>query len=240
MTLLELRGIDKYRAYGSRRVPVLRDVSLELDAGELVAVWGLPGSGRSTLLAIAAGIDPPDAGTVRFEGRDLAGRGAAVLGGGIGYCRPDVVAAGGRKVVDHVRAGLLARGVSARVVRSRVERALHRVGFERFDGLVLSDLDAGETVRVALASALVLGPRLLVVDEPTKGVDLLARDGIVLLLRALANEGTAVLVSDGDGSGLSDADRALALAAGELRGRRSPQLATVLPLRRVAGKSTAA
>src|SRR5580658_3893196 len=81
MTLLELRGIDKYRAYGSRRVPVLRDVSLELDAGELVAVWGLPGSGRSTLLAIAAGIDPPDAGTVRFGGRDLAGRGAAVLGG---------------------------------------------------------------------------------------------------------------------------------------------------------------
>jgi ABC-type multidrug transport system ATPase subunit len=240
MSLLELRGVDKYRARRSDRVQVLCDVSLELDAGELVAVWGLRGSGRSTLLAVAAGIDPPDAGTVLFEGKDLAARGAAGPGDGIGYCDPCIGGASERKVVDHLSAGLLGQGVQPRVARARVDRALHRVGLEQFDGLLLGELDAGEAVRVALASALVTGPRLLVMDEPTKGVDLLERDKIVLLLRALANEGTAILVSDGDGSGLSDADRALTLAGGELRGRRSPELAAVLPLRRVVGKSTAA
>jgi ABC-type multidrug transport system ATPase subunit len=240
MSLLELRGVDKHHAQGSRRVRVLRDVSLELDAGELVAVWGLPRSGRSSLLAIAAGIERPDVGTVLFEGKDLAAGGTAGPGGAIGYCHPGIATPDERKVLDHVRSGLPARGMSGRVADARVERALHRVGLERSSGLTLGDLDAGGAVRVALASALVTGPRLLVVDEPTKGVDLLDRDRIVLQLRALANEGMAVLVSDGDGSGLSDADRALTLAGGELRGRRSLELAAVLPLRRVAGKSTAA
>jgi putative ABC transport system ATP-binding protein len=239
MSLLELRRVGKYRARGSRRIEVLRDVSLEIDAGELVAVWGLRRSGRSTLLAVAAGIDPPDSGAVLFEWTDLTARGASVLGDGVGYCHQAVGMASGRRVIDTVRAGLLARGVPVPVAYSRAHEALQRVGVERFNELVLGDLDAAEAVRVAIACALVLGPRVLVIDEPTKGVDLLQRDEIVLLLRSLANEGIAVLVSDGDGSGLSDADRALTLAGGELRGRSSPQMGTVLPLQRRAGKSTA-
>jgi energy-coupling factor transporter ATP-binding protein EcfA2 len=106
--------------------------------------------------------------------------------------------------------------------------------------MMLGDLDAGEAVRVSIACVLVLEPRVLVIDEPTKGVDLLERDEIVLLLRSLADEGIAVLVSDGDGSGLSDADRALTLAAGELRGRRSPQAEGVVLRLQRSGKSTAA
>jgi putative ABC transport system ATP-binding protein len=240
MSLLELRGVSKSHARRSRRIRVLQDVSLEVDAGELVAVWGLRRSGRSTLLAVAAGIDPPDAGGVFFEGRDLAARGASVLGNGVGYCHQGVGVAGGRRVIDSVRAGLLARGVSVAVADSRAHEALRRVGVERSDELLLGDLDAGEAVRVAIACALVLGPRVLVIDEPTKGVDLLERDEIVLLLRSLADEGIAILLSDGDGSGLSDADRALTLTGGELRGRTSPEIGEVLPLQRRAGKSTAA
>jgi putative ABC transport system ATP-binding protein len=240
MSLLELRGVGKSHVRRSRRIQVLRDVSLEVDAGELVAVWGLRRSGRSTLLAVAAGIDPPDSGVVFFEGEDLNARGATVLGDGVGYCHQGVGVAGGRRVVDSVRAGLLARGVPVAVADSRAYEALQRVGVERFNDLVLGDLDAAEAVRVAVACALVLGPRVLVIDEPTKGVDLLERDEIVLLLRSLADEGIAILVSDGDGSGLSDANRALTLAGGELRGRGSPEIGEVLPLQRRAGKSTAA
>jgi ABC-type sugar transport system ATPase subunit len=238
MSLLELRGIGKSHARRSRRIQVLRDVSLEVDAGELVAVWGLRRSGRSTLLAVAAGIDPPDSGVVLFEGRDLTARGATVLGDGVGYCHLGVGVASGRMVIDSVRAGLLARGVPMPVAHSRAHEALQRVGVERFNELMMGDLDAAEAVRVAIAGALVLGPRVLVIDEPTKGVDLLERDEIVLLLRSLADEGIAILVSDGDGSGLSDADRALTLAGGELRGRKSPEMGAVLPLQRP-GKSTA-
>jgi putative ABC transport system ATP-binding protein len=238
--LLELRHVGKHRVHGSRRVEVLRDVSLEIDAGELVAVWGLRRSGRSALLAVAAGVEPPDSGSVLFEGRDLGVRGAGMLGEGVGYCTHGVKIAGRRRVTDNVCAGLLARGVAAPTANGRAHEVLERVGVEGLGGLAMGDLDVAEAVRVAIACALVHGPRVLVIDEPTKGVDLLERDKIVLLLRSLADEGIAVLVSDGDGSGLSDADRALTLSEGELRGRRSPEIGgTVLPLR-PAGNSSAA
>jgi ABC-type sugar transport system ATPase subunit len=237
VSLLELNNVRKHRARGSRRIEVLRDVSLEVDAGELVAVWGLRRSGRSTLLAVAAGIESPDSGMVLFEGEDLSARGARMLGDGVGYCAQGASVTGRRMVIDNVRAGLLARGVRAPVAYARAHEVLERVGVERFDRLVMGDLDASETVRVAIACALVHGPRVLVIDEPSKGVDLLERDKIVLLLRSLANEGIAVLVSDGDGSGLCDADRALTLAGGELRGKRTPTMGEVLPLR--SGKSSA-
>ncbi len=236
MSLLELRGVSKYQSRGSRRIEILREVSLEIDAGEFVAIWGLRRSGRSTLLAVAAGVDQPDDGVVLFDGKDLSARGTPGLGNGVGYCH-QLTAAPRRRVIDNVRAGLLARGVPALASHSKAHRALERVGAERCAGLKLSDLDAAEAVRVAIATALVLGPRLLVIDEPTKGVDLLDRDKLILLLRSLANDGVAVLVSDGDGSGLSDADRTLTLAEGELRGKTTPETGSITPLH---GRSTAA
>jgi ABC-type lipoprotein export system ATPase subunit len=240
MSLLELRCISKSQAHGSRRIDVLREVSLEIDAGELVAVWGLRRSGRSTLLAVAAGVDQPDDGQVLFEGVDLSGRGASVLGNGMGFCRQGVGVPNGRTVIDNVRAGLLARGgVRVPDAHLRAHRALERVGVEQCGDLMLGDLDGAEAMRVAIACVLVLGPRLLMIDEPSKGVDLLQRDEIVLLLRSLADEGIAILVSDGDGSGLSDADRSLSLAGGELRGKTSPEAGAVLPLR-ARGRSSAA
>jgi ABC-type sugar transport system ATPase subunit len=238
MSLLEIRAVGKSHVRRSRRIQVLRDVSLEVDVGELVAVWGARRSGRSTLLAVAAGIEPPDRGAVLFEGKDLTTRGATALGDGIGYCRQGIGGASGRRVIDSVRAGLLARGVPVPLAHARAHEALHRVGVERFNDLVVGDLDAAEAVRVSIAGALVFGPRVLVIDEPTKGVDLLERDEIVLLLRSLADEGIAILVSDGDGSGLSDADRALTLTGGELRGRGSPEMGALLPMRHL-GKSNA-
>ena len=240
MSLLELRAVGKSHTRRSRRVEVLRDVSLEVEAGELVAVYGRRRSGRSTLLAVAAGVIPPDTGAVLFEGQDLSARRAMLLGDGIGYCNQGICVASRRRVIDNVRAGLLGRGVSVPVTYTRAHEVLERVGVERFNDLVMGELDAAEGVRVAIACTLLLGPRVLVIDEPTKGVDLLDRDKIVLLLRSLAEEGIAILVSDGDGSGLSDADRALTLAAGALRGRTTPEIGTVLPPQRPAGKSTAA
>jgi ribose transport system ATP-binding protein len=92
-------------------------------------------------------------------------------------------------------------------------------------------------MRVALARTLALRPRVLIVDEPTKGVDLLERDGILLLLRSLADEGIAVLASASESTALAGADRALALSDGRLRGTLSAELGTVLPLRRPAQRS---
>lgn len=231
MSLLALENVGKRYREGPRERVVLRDTSLELEGGELVVVWGMRRSGRSTLLRVAAGIEAPDTGVVRFEGVDLAEHSEDVLGGGIGYCRKALRCSEGQGVLDQVLVGLLARGVSPSAARSRARDALERTGAERLETLALRELDSAEVMRVALARTLAPQPRLLIVDEPTKGVDLLERDGILQLLRSLAEEDIAVLASASEATELAGADRALALSDGELRGALSPELAPIVPLR---------
>jgi energy-coupling factor transporter ATP-binding protein EcfA2 len=229
--LLELERVSRRYRSGAHERLVLDEVSLTLEAGELLAVWGLRRSGRSTLLRVAAGIEPPDSGLVRFDGDDLA-RTPDALGSGIGYCRPahgDGEASG---VLDELIAGQLARGVPQATAQSRAFTALERVDAGECAGRGLHELNGGEGVRVSIARALALEPRLLVIDEPTKGVDLLERDAILSLLRSLADEGVALLVSAGEATALSGADRAVSLSNGELRGSLSRELAAVVPLRR--------
>ncbi len=232
MSLLALEGVGRRYGRGAHERVVLRAVSLELDAGELVAIWGLRRSGRSTLLRVAAGIEPPDTGVVRFAGSALDG---TALGGGIGYCQPSLRDDGRRSALDELLIGQLARGVQPSAARTRAWSALARTAAEHCAALALHELDAAEAVRVAIARALALEPTLLLLDEPTKGVDLLERDAILALVRSLADDGIAVLMSAGDAATLAGADRALSLSDGELHGSPSPELARVVPLRRRAG-----
>jgi ABC-type multidrug transport system ATPase subunit len=234
MSLLALREVSKRYGEGAREHVVLREVSLQLEAGELAAVWGLRRSGRSTLLRIAAGIESPDTGVVSFEGRDLARDGERVLGAGIGFCQRTSRPAEGQTVLDAATIALLARGVARTRARVRAREALERTGSDGCAQMRLGELDCGEAVRVALARTLALGPRLLVIDEPVKGVDLLERDGILLLLRSLAADGIAVLASVGESTELAGADRTFALGDSELRAGPTPELAPVVALRRSA------
>jgi ABC-type multidrug transport system ATPase subunit len=229
MSLLELEHVGK--CYGPlREHVVLRDASLQIEQGEMVAVWGMRRSGRSTLLRLAAGIERPDTGVVRFEGRDLASRRGERLGDGIGYCRRTFAPSEGQRVIDHLVVGLLARGVPLAQAATRAREALERTEIGRCATLRPTELDCAEAVRAAIARALAFAPRLLLIDEPTIGVDLLARDGILRLLLSLTQEGITVLASTGESPGLSGA-RALTLSEGELHGRPARELATVVPLR---------
>jgi energy-coupling factor transporter ATP-binding protein EcfA2 len=232
MTLLTLERVSRRYRNGTHERVVLDEVSLQVDAGELVAVWGLRRSGRSTLLRVAAGIEPPDTGVVRFVERDLAASAGNALGGGIGYCRLASGNAEAQTVIDELTIGQLARGVPRATAHSLAFAALERVGASECAARSLRELDGAEAVRVALARALALEPSLLVVDEPIKGVDLLERDRILELLRSLADEGLAILISTGEASALSGADRALSLSGGKLHGSVSPELAPVVPMRR--------
>src|SRR5580693_8559397 len=100
MSVLALERVSRRHRRGDREHVVLRDVSLQVDSGELVATWGLRRSGRSTLLRIAAGIEPPDAGLVRFAGAPL--KDGDALGDGIGFCRRAPRGGEGRGVLDEL------------------------------------------------------------------------------------------------------------------------------------------
>jgi len=229
MSLLELTHATKRFTSGQRETLALQDVSLELDPGDFVAVYGLRRSGRTTLLRVVAGILPLDEGTARFDGRDLADRSAGALGVGIGYCSPTFDPAHGGTVTDHVAVALLARGVGRSRACARAEEELARAGASGCANLDPRELHLDELVRAGIARALVTRPRLLLLDEPTNGVDVLQRDGILELLRAAADGGTAVLMTVGEP--LGGPDRVLALDDGRLRGHAVQEQAPVLPLR---------
>ncbi len=232
MSLLSIEHVSLLdRECGGR--PLLDDVCLDVDAGELVAIWGKRRSGRSSLLRIACGLVAPDGGAVRFEGRQL--RGPRAIGDGIAYC------AGGLHVgeVWPVQRELvevqLARGVPRRHARRRAHDALERAGASDLAERLLRSLRGAEQMRVMLALALTSTPRLLLVDDIVAGVELVQRRAILALLRSLADDGLAVLSSTDETPALAGADRALTLSEGRLHGRLAPELAEVVPLRVSAG-----
>lgn len=232
MSVLELQRVSRTYRSGARERVALRDVSLRIEAGEHVAIWGERRSGRSTLLRVAAGMERPDEGVVRLHGRDLAEPGGEALRARIGYVRRTFRPADGRCALDQLITSQLARGQSETAARANVHAALDRTGAAQCAGLRPGELDGGEAVRVALARALAHRPEVVVIDEPALGVSVLERDGILELLHSLAREGVAVLSSAGETPCLTGADRVLALSDGELVGEQPRELAAVVPLRR--------
>jgi energy-coupling factor transporter ATP-binding protein EcfA2 len=206
----------------------------------------MPRSGRSTLLRIAAGIEPPDTGFVRFEGRDLSAPGHQVLGEGIGYCRPAPRDREAGVVLDELMLGPRARGATQSAAATRAHAALQRVGASDCAEHPINELDGAEAVRVSIARALLLDPAVLIIDEPVTGVDLLHRDDLLSLLRSLADDGLAwagggaltrgiaVLMTVGESTALAGCDRALRIGGGGLGGSTEPELATVVPIHREA------
>jgi ABC-type multidrug transport system ATPase subunit len=232
VTLLSVQSVSKRTREDKRERTTLREVTLEVQAGELVGIWGARRSGRTTLLRIAAGIQTPDAGSVHFEGRDLAEHPRRALGAGIGYVTKALRAGEEQSVLEQVAAALLARGVPVHQAREQAREALAQADAVGLAAMRIGELAGGEAVRVAIARTLALSPSLLIIDEPTATVELAERDGILTLLRGLARDGAAVLASSAAPEELAGFDRILTLGEGELRGPPSAGLAPVVALRR--------
>jgi putative ABC transport system ATP-binding protein len=230
MSLLTLERVSKRYRRGRREVTALDDVSLAIAPGELVAIWGVPRSGRTTLLRIAAGLEQPDGGEVRFRGEALPAGHADGLPAGIGYVEVGLASVEGESILDHVAMPLLARGAAPETARARAMLQLERVGAAACAQLQPRELDPTERLRVALAQALSTGPKLLLVDDPTRHVDLLEREAVLLLVRSIADGDVAVLMTTGEAMGVSGVDRALTISGGVLRAEASSEPANVVSL----------
>ncbi len=232
MSVLSLEHVGKRYRRGHRELVALRDVSLEIENGEVVCVSGGRGSGRTTLLRIVAGSERPDEGRVRFAGADLWEAGDA-LRRQIAFCNLRFLPAHGRDACEHVAMPLRAIRVSSDEAGLLAHRALERVSAGDLAFTPPHAWIPSEAMRVSLARALVREPRLLILDEPTNGVDPIERDPLLSLIQRIAHEsGIATLLTAGDTASVTGADRVLRLSDGELLGRPPSPAAEVVELRR--------
>ena len=163
--------------------PILRDVSFSVAAGETVCLLGASGSGKSTLLRIIAGLEDADSGSVSFDGQDLSSTPAHLRD--FGFVFQDYALFPHLNVSENVAFGLKMRRLPQNEIAGRVASSLEMVNLRGFEKRQVTDLSGGEQQRVALARALATEPRLLLLDEPFAGLDLVAKQGLLDWLRRL-------------------------------------------------------
>jgi len=194
--------------------PALDGVSLTVEPSELVLVLGATGSGKSTLLRIAAGLLGATAGEASIDGEPLTGRSAR---GAVGLVFQDAEAQlFAETVADDVAFGPCNLGATAPEAAETAREALQRVGLdpEVYGQRSPFGLSGGEARRAAIAGVLAMGPRYLLLDEPTAGLDARGRAAVRALIGAERARSGIVVVSHSAAEFLGEADRVLLLADG--------------------------
>jgi len=193
---LEAESLYRFYHAGDDETLALQGVSLAVAAGEVVAVTGPSGSGKSTLLACLAGLDEPDGGMVRIDGRRLSRRPeeerARLRAQGIGMLYQQANLIGHLSVDDNVALAQRLGGDGAPAARRN--ELLERCGLTTRAHARPSELSGGELARAGLAVALANGPRVLLADEPTGELDEATARRILDLLHDRAADGAAVLI----------------------------------------------
>ncbi len=221
-SVVRLAQIRKNYRVGDTEVQALRGVSLDVGAGELVALTGPSGSGKSTLLNICGLIDTPDSGERAINGMKVNGCSETKLTQlrreQVGFVFQSFNLVPVMTVFDNVEYPLLLLGVAAGERRRRVKETLARVGLAEFERRLPDALSGGQRQRVAIARALVKSPALVIADEPTGNLDSATAAQIVDLLRELARErGAAVVVATHDERMSNHCDRVLRLTDGAMQ-----------------------
>ncbi len=211
---LQVRGLRK--SYNRR--PVIRDVSLDLGRGEVVALLGPNGSGKTTCFYAIAGLVLPEAGAVLIDGQDVSGlpmyRRAQL---GIGYLPQEVSIFRGLSVQDNILAILEVAERDRHRRRERLEQLLSEFSITHLRNAPALALSGGERRRVEIARCLAARPKYLLLDEPFAGVDPIAVGDIRGLVADLRNRGIGVLITDHNvRETLEIVDRAYILAEGQV------------------------
>jgi sulfate/thiosulfate transport system ATP-binding protein len=216
---IEVRGVSK----GFGDVAALDDVSLEIPTGSLTALLGPSGCGKSTLLRVIAGLETPDAGTVLIDDENVTG--LAPKDRGIGFCFQHYALFRHMTVWENIAFGLKVRHRPKEEISTKVAQLLDLV---RLDGMAKrypSQLSGGQRQRMALARALIVEPRVLLLDEPFGALDALVRKELRVWLRRLHDEVhvTTVLVTHDQEEAMEVADRLAVIDHGRLQQVGTPQ-----------------
>ena len=190
--IVEIRNLSKSYRRGSQTLPVLIDISLDIDKGEFLALMGPSGSGKTTLLNLIAGIDKADSGSIKVSGIEITSLSETELAlwraSNVGFIFQFYNLIPVLTAYENVELPLLLSGLTKKERRSHVETALSMVNLtDRMDHRP-GQLSGGQQQRVAIARAVVTDPTILVADEPTGDLDRKSAEEILDLMERLVHE----------------------------------------------------
>ncbi len=218
---MEIKHLAKSYTRGGQVVPVLSDITLDIQPGDFTALMGPSGSGKTTLLNLIAGIDKPDSGVLRVGGVDIAALGEAELAdwraANVGFIFQFYNLMPVLTAYENVELPLMLTGLSRAERRERVELTLSVVGLaDRMDHYP-NELSGGQQQRVAIARAVVADPTLIVADEPTGDLDRVSAADILAMLQRLNRElGKTIIMVTHDATAAKAAKLLVHLEKGEL------------------------
>ncbi len=208
MSFLSIRNISKTYAGLDGQIQVLKDLSLDLDAGQIHAIAGPSGCGKTTLLMLCGGLIHPDSGVITLGGQDLLelspGERAVRRASLVGFVFQRFHLIPYLNVEQNIMASCVARPVPR--AAERCDELMTRLRLEHRRGHIPARLSAGEQQRVALGRALMNRPSLLVADEPTGNLDEENTELLLALLRDFTGEGGMVLMATHDSAVAAVAD----------------------------------
>jgi sulfate transport system ATP-binding protein len=222
---MTIEALHVHKRFGAHRA--LDDVSVRIEHGELVALLGPSGGGKTTLLRVIAGLETPDAGDVRFSGADVTGAGPHERG--VGFVFQHYALFREMSVFENVAFGLRVRPKATRPseerIRARVQELLALVQLEGLAGRHPDELSGGQRQRVALARALAVEPKVLLLDEPFGALDAKVRKDLRAWLRRLHDElhVTSVLVTHDQEEAFEIADRVVVIHEGRVHQDGPPE-----------------
>jgi putative ABC transport system ATP-binding protein len=219
--VVEIRNLTKSYRRGGQTVPVLTDITLDIQRGEFTVLMGPSGSGKTTLLNLIAGIDKPDSGLLRVGGLDITTLGEGDLADwrshNVGFIFQFYNLMPVLTAYENIELPLTLTSLSRAQRRERVELTLAMVGLTDRQDHYPSELSGGQQQRVAIARAVIADPVLIVADEPTGDLDRQsAADILGMLQRLNAELSTTIIMVTHDAHAAKTARRMIYLEKGEL------------------------
>jgi putative ABC transport system ATP-binding protein len=218
--MIQLRGVNKSYPIGTRSLHVLKDLDLDIAAGEMVAIMGSSGSGKSTLLNILGLLDGFDSGEYMLDGRSMRGlserRGAKLRGELLGFVFQSFNLIGYKTALENVSLPLYYQSVPRRRRDTLARQYLEKVGLLEWADHLPGELSGGQKQRVAIARALISQPRVIFADEPTGALDSTTSASIMASLKGVNAEGITVVIVTHEPDIAAQADRTIRMRDGQV------------------------
>jgi putative ABC transport system ATP-binding protein len=220
MPFIELSNVTKTFHAGDGQYAALKNISLNINSGEFVAVMGPSGSGKSTLLSLIGGLSKPSRGIVSIDGINLGGLGPNKLSDFrreyLGFVFQSFYLVPYLTAIENVMLPLTIQPGVNGTARSAAIKALARVGLDSKSGRLPSQLSGGEQERVAIARAIVNKPPLILADEPTGNLDTKTGDKVLDMLEGLHAEGRTIVMVTHSRENAERAERIIEIRDGEV------------------------